>query len=246
MRHAVCVAAVLAIAAPAVAQTLPDWSGVWVRSFDEFSEESDRWRNPKDPASAPLTAKGEAMRSASIKALAARGAAAGSTEVHIAGACSALTPGGMPQVMRFAFGIEFLFTPGRVTMLLEQGPTIRRIFTDGRTHSPDPDFTHAGESIGRWEGDTLIVDTRAIRAGTSLVAGGVVTSGGTRVVERIRLADAQHLRIDTVVEDPVMLTRPWRYSRTYGRTDQWFERACDNDRDGQDREPDLTPPPRQP
>jgi hypothetical protein len=217
---------------------------VWVRSFDDFSEETDRWRNPKDPTSAPLTAKGEAIRAALFKAPAARGAAAGNGEIHVAGTCSASTPGGMPQVMRFAFGIEILFTPGRVTMLLEQGPTIRRIFTDGRTHSADPDFTYTGESLGRWEGDTLIVDTRAIRAGTPLVAGTLVTSGNARVVERIRLADATHLRIDTVVEDPVMLTRPWQYTRTYARSDQWFERACDIDRDGQDREPDLTPPPR--
>jgi hypothetical protein len=51
------------------------------------------------------------------------------------------------------------------------------------------------------------------------------------------------MRIDTVVEDPVMLTAPWRYSRTYQRLDdRWFERACNNDRDGDDREPDLTPP----
>ena len=237
-------AAVFLVAGPAAGQTLPDWSGVWVRSFDDFSEESERWRNPKDPTSAPLSANGEAIRAAAVKALVGRGAAAGSPEIHVAGACTERRPGGMPQVMRFAFGIEFLFTPGRVTMLLEQGPTIRRIFTDGRTHSADPDPTYTGESIGRWEGDTLIVETRAIRAGTPLVAGSLVTSGSARVVERIRLSDAQHLRIDTVVEDPVRLTRPWQYTRMYARTNQWFERACDIDRDGPDREPDLTPPPR--
>jgi hypothetical protein len=107
----------------------------------------------------------------------------------------------------------------------------------------DADATLTGESIGRWEGGVLVADTRAIRAGTQL-SNGVVTSGSARLVERIQLVDAQHLRIDTTVEDPVMLTAPWRYSRTYARTEEWFERTCDNDRDGQDREPDLTPPPR--
>lgn len=242
-RRLLALALVLSATGSAAAQTLPDWSGVWVRSFDEFADENERWRNPKDPSSAPLSAKGEADRLASVKALLDRVSAARGTEVHVAGACGAMRQGGMPQVMRFAFGLEFLFTPGRVTMLLEQGPTIRRVFTNGRTHSVEPDPTYAGESIGRWEGDTLVVDTRSIRAGTQL-SNGVATSGRARTVERIRLVDPQHLRIDTVVEDPVMLSAPWRYSRTYGRTGEWFERSCENDRDGQDREPDLTPPPR--
>ena len=245
MRRAhLLVAAVLSIAAPVAGQTrparLPDWSGVWVRSFEEFSNEADRWRNPKDPTSPPLSAKGEAARAASIKALLAQRDPQGNAPA--AGTCGVRVPGGMPQVMRFAFGMELLFTPGRVTILLEQGPTIRRIFTDGRPHSADPDPTYTGESIGRWEGDALVVDTRAIRAGTQLT-GGLPTSGEARVVERIQRTAAGHMRIDTVVEDPVMLAAPWRYSRTYQRLDdRWYERACDNDRDGGDREPDLTPP----
>ena len=230
----------LAIAVPAAAQALPDWSGVWVRSFEDFSAETERWRNPKDPASPPLSAKAAADRASTVKALLARVGTARSQDAHVAGVCVS-APGGMPQVMRFAFGMEFLFTPGRVTILLEQGPTIRRVFTDGRSHSADPDLSYAGESIGRWEGDSLTVDTRGIRAGNQLV-GGVATSDSVHVVERIRLMDAQTLRIETVVEDPVMLTAPWRSTRTYARTDQWFERVCDNDRDGQDRDPDLTPP----
>lgn len=144
--------------------------------------------------------------------------------------------------MRFAFGIEFLFTPQRVTMLLEQGPTIRRIFTDGRGHSSDPDLSYAGESIGHWEGDTLVVDTTGITP-KALLAPGFNSSGQMHIVERIALADRTHLRIDTVVEDPVLLRAPWRYSRIYERSDgRWFERYCDSNRDGADSEPDLTPP----
>jgi hypothetical protein len=239
MRQTMLVAAALLLAAPVDGQKLPDWSGVWVRSFDEFAAENERWANLKDPSSPPLSAKGEAVRAERLKLF---GRPAAGAEPRVAGACEARFPGGMPQIMRFAFGIEFLFTPGRVTILLEQGPTIRRIFTDGRRHSADPDLTYTGESIGRWEGDTLVVDTRSIRPGTQLI-GGVLTSGAS-VVERIRLVDAQHLQIETTVEDAVMLAAPWRYTRTYARTSEWFERRCDNDRDGQDREPDLTPPPR--
>jgi hypothetical protein len=233
--------ALLALTAPAAAQALPDWSGVWVRSFEEFAAENERWGNPNEPSRPRLTAKAEALDAERRKQLLARTSAG--TEPHVAGACETGVPGGMPQVMRFAFGIEFLFTPERVTVLLEQGPTIRRIFTDGRRHSADPDLTYTGESIGHWESDTLVVDTRSIRSGTQLLRG-IPTSGAARVVERIRLVDTQRLQIETTVEDPVMLAAPWRYTRTYSRTSEWFERSCDNDRDGQNREPDLTPPPR--
>jgi len=62
-------------------------------------------------------------------------------------------------------------------------------------------------------------------------------------MERIHLTDRTHLQIDTVVEDPIILTAPWRYSRIYERSDDgWFERYCENNRYGNDGEPDLTPP----
>jgi hypothetical protein len=144
--------------------------------------------------------------------------------------------------MRFPFGIEFLFTPGRVTMLLEVGSTIRRIHTDGRRHGTNADPTYVGESIGHWEGDTLVVDTRAIKEG-GLLAPGIPSSGRMRVIERIRRIEPARLQIETVIEDPVILSEPWRSRTTYERsTVGWFESECENDRDGRDQEPDLTPP----
>ena len=128
-------------------------------------------------------------------------------------------------------------------MLMELGPMVRRIYTDGRPHTTDVDPTYVGESIGRWDGDTLVVDTVGISTAARLT-NGVFVSGKTRIVERIRLVDRTHLRIDTVVEDPGVLLAPWKYSRVYERSDAGhFERYCDNNRDADDREPDLTPPP---
>ena len=148
----------------------------------------------------------------------------------------------MPAVMRFSFGVEFLFTPRRVTILLEQGSTMRRIYTDGRAHSVDADPTRAGESIGHWERDTLVVDTTAITPGNPLVPG-VLSTSRTHIVERMRKLDATHLQIDTVLDDPEMLLEPFRRSRIFERsTLGWFDRECSNDRDGSDQEPDLTPP----
>ena len=110
--------------------------------------------------------------------------------------------------MWFSFAIEFLPSPGRVTMLLEQGSVIRRIYTDGRAHAADAEPTWAGDSIGHWEGDTLVVRTTHFKARPE--RGLLMTSDKAIVTERIRMRDKDHLQIDTVVEDPVALLEPWR------------------------------------
>jgi hypothetical protein len=150
----------------------------------------------------------------------------------------------MPNVMRYAFAFEFLYTPGRVTIILENDDTsVRRIYTDGRGHSDDPDPSYNGESIGRWEGATLVVHTTAISANAELIAG-VPTSGRATVTERIHLVERDRLQIDTVVEDQLALLEPWKITRVYTRTAPvFFERVCqDNNREGSGDAPDLTPP----
>jgi hypothetical protein len=218
---------------------LPDWSGIWVRPWAEFEEESAQRRDPANPTYSPkLSAEGIKARDTLLMTR----STAGSVAAPVAGTCGAGQPAGVPGVMRFSFGIEFLFTPGRVTMLLEQGSTIRRIHTDGRPHSSDPEPAYVGESIGHWEGDTLVVDTSAIEAGVPLSAG-IPSSGKMRIVERVRRVAPTRLEIETMIEDPVMLREPLRYRATYERsTFGWFDRECDSDRDGRDQEPDLTPP----
>jgi hypothetical protein len=110
-----------------------------------------------------------------------------------------------------------------------------------------PEVSYAGESIGHWEGDTLVVHTTAIGPNAELLAG-IRGSGRTQVTERIRLRDRTSLQIDTVVEDPVALSAPWRYSRVYQRiAPRFIENECrDNNRDVNGDEPDLTPPGPQP
>jgi hypothetical protein len=218
---------------------LPDWSGIWVWPFGAFAEENERWRDPDAKGSPRLSPKAVAIRQVRVKQLEVGQLSSG--QPPRAGTCSA-TPDGMPSVMRFPFGVEFLFTPGRVTILLETGSTMRRIHTDGRRHDVDAEPTRAGDSIGHWDGDTLVVETTAITPGNALIQG-VPTTAGTRIAERLRKLDASHLQIDTVVDDPEMLLEPLRVSRVYERSEfGWFDRTCTNDRDGGDQEPDLTPP----
>jgi hypothetical protein len=113
---------------------------------------------------------------------------------------------------------EYLFSPGRVTILLENSE-IRRIWTDGRPHVPaelsNPSFS--GDSIGHWEGDTLVVDTINIFPEAELYIGGRVTDK-THVSERITRV-GNRMRIDTVVEDPELFEKPWVYTRWYDHED---------------------------
>jgi hypothetical protein len=230
--------------------TLPDWSGAWIRPFEAFVQENSRLRDPANPIAPRLTPAYAALLAESRRGLSNRGfesapaGAVANEEPRRRMNSEDCLPTGMPNMMRYAFAFEFLFTPGRVTIILEHDDTsVRRIYTDGRPHSDDPDPTYNGESIGRWEGETLVVHTTAISRNAELIAG-VPTSGHAAITERIHLVDKDHLQIDVTVEDPIALLAPWRVTRVYDRTmPMFFERHCvENNREKSSDRPDLTPP----
>lgn len=206
---------------------LPDWSGTWVMSDRDFQ------------------ASGKIADKAPYKAAYLQTQKQATSDTGKPNAAKCL-PTGMPGIMGVPLGFELVFSPGRVTILTEEGPLIRRIYTDGRKHADDPAPTYAGDSIGHWEGPVLAVETVAITPKSEFLKR-VKTSGQTRVTERIYLLDHDHLRIDTTIEDPVALNSPWSYSGTYQRSNTGFVESyyCDDDRDA-NGEPDLTPPPIQP
>lgn len=153
----------------------------------------------------------------------------------------------------FVEAVEFLFTPGRVTLTNEQG-LVRRIYTDGRVVPADADPTNTGISIGRWEGETLRVETTHInpRVRYPLPNPGAASIGANaRITERIFLRDVNTLQIDVVTVAPDALTEPDRRTRVYKRSPKTMPTeitfCTDDDRSiepgsGQERF-DLTPPP---
>ena len=114
----------------------------------------------------------------------------------------------------FTEAVEFLFTPGRVTVTNEHG-LLRRIYADGRAMPAALDATNTGVSIGHWEGQTLVVETRGINPLASY--GGVPIGKNVRITERIVLKDPGTLQIDVVTEAPDVLTQPDRRTRLYTR-----------------------------
>ena len=137
----------------------------------------------------------------------------------VADPTSRCLPQGMPRFMVASYPLEILQTKGQVTLIAEWSSQVRRIFTDGRPHPPadEVEVTFNGHSIGRWEGQTLVVDTIGIRGDTSFDASPMQHSDKIRVTERIRLTDPKMIEAQITITDPEAFTQPWVVTRHYNR-----------------------------
>jgi len=144
-------------------------------------------------------------------------------------------PPGMPRTMSTPFPIEFSVEPDRVLVLFEIGG-VRRIPTDGRKHPSEDDLTPTfmGDSVGHWEGDTLVVDTVGLRDDTVFDASGSSHSDKMHVIERIRLLSPDKLEDAMTIEDPVAFEHPWQQTHTYDRKRDWqiMEFVCEENNRG--------------
>jgi len=129
-------------------------------------------------------------------------------------------PPGMPGIMGQPYPMEFLLTPGQVTIVIEAYTQVRHIYTDGRPLPDDPDSTFHGTSVGKWEGDTLVVESIGFSPLTFL-ATNVPHSDKMRILERFRVTDPDTMTIETTITDPVALTMPFTSSRTLKRHRTW-------------------------
>lgn len=132
-------------------------------------------------------------------------------------------PHGMPTFMLITHNaIEFLPTPGRITILGESdGNRLRRIHTDGRAMPEDPDPSFHGYSVGQWDEEGVLhVETTAILPQVYLAiseAVGIPNNGDMTISEKIHLLDEDTLAFDMVITAPNILTEPWETRRIYHR-----------------------------
>jgi hypothetical protein len=185
---------------------LPDWSGVWNPNVSDQNARIKADPVPWNPQAATEVAQLVAEEKAG----------------RPKGLFVNCLPEAMPSWMLITHNaIEFLYTPGRVTILGESdGNRLRRIYTDGRPHPEDPDLSFHGHSIGHWQGATLHVDTVGILPQTYLAvseATGLPNDGDMHVVEDIHLSAPDVLEDDLEITAPRILTRPWKTSRSYFR-----------------------------
>lgn len=136
---------------------------------------------------------------------------------------AACLPPGMPRIMTMTYPMEITMGPNRIMIYAEWDEQVRRIFTDRRPLTTDPDPTYNGESVGHWEGNFLLATTFGLRLDTNLEASGLPKSDKLIVYERIWLADDVTLRDEVTLVDPVAFTKPWTVTKTYKRAPPDFE-----------------------
>ncbi len=99
--------------------------------------------------------------------------------------------------------------PGLLALIYEYNASYRQIMTDGRPLPADPNPSWNGYSSGRWEGDTLVVETTGFVDGVWLDISGTPSSDALRITERFRRVNFGNLEIELTVDDPKTYTKPW-------------------------------------
>jgi len=202
---------------PRMADGKPDLSGVYNSSSFNFGGVAVRGQS--DPITATLKPGAEKFK-----------VVRGPTDAGLYSACS---PTGVPGAYFVPYQWEIVQGRDRVVILYEYPHLFRVIPIDGTPHPADPDPTWMGDSVGRWEGDTLIVDTVGFNDKTEL-PGGYKHTEALHVVERFHRVDLNNLDYQATIEDPNVFEKPWTISRGFPlRPDltKVDEFICENNKD---------------
>jgi hypothetical protein len=118
-------------------------------------------------------------------------------------------PSGIPEKNNIPDGLKLVQTPDLVVLLHESRTIYRQIFTDGRPLPKDPQPTWMGYSVGKWDKDTLVVETIKQNGKTWLDMRGLPGTEALRVTERFSRPTIGHMDIDVTIDDPQAYTKPW-------------------------------------
>jgi hypothetical protein len=216
------IVALASVSHVASAQDSTAWQGVWIAEgltpdISGFPPPGARWYKFLDPE-APWNEEGQKRFRVMMSS----------------GATRKANGWGFPMMMDAAAPLQFLVTPHE-TLIINIYRDVRHIYTDGRAHPPEDERwpTTWGDSVGRWDGDTLVVETVSVRNPPLYFFSAPPLSEQARYVERLRKNGAD--RIDSVmtIEDPVTLAEPWVVNLTYVRaagTDRLINDDYANDR----------------
>lgn len=186
---------------------LPDFSGVWERGGGGRAGGRGRGGGPGRAAGPSPTPEYAALAEQ-------RRANAGPSQ-----SANCLPPG-MPGIMSQPYPMEFLMTPGKVTIVIEAYTQVRHIYTDGRGLPEDPDPSFFGTSIGHWEGDTLVAETVGFNDHVE-IGRGIPHSDEMKITERFSLLDDDTMQIETTISDAKALTEPYTSYATLARHRDW-------------------------
>ena len=136
-------------------------------------------------------------------------------------------PPGPTRLYTMPRPFQIVHQPGQVLLLFEQDHWVRRIYTDGRQHPQDWPFGWMGHSIGKWDGDTFVVDTTGLNDRSWIDGLGHPHSDALHVVERFRRTNHDTLQIDFIFDDPKVYTRSWTGKKVYALMPNSFDMVED-------------------
>jgi len=122
-------------------------------------------------------------------------------------------PGSLPPAL-LVFNFKMIQTPGEIVVLAGNGDPARQLYIDGRSLPKNPDPSWMGTSAGRWEGETLVVETTGFNERAWLDGFGHPRSETMRVTERYRRRDFGHMDLEMTFDDPKYYTRPFGFKTT--------------------------------
>jgi len=206
----------------------PDLSGLWQRPYtpdmtatarDGKTQVADPGVTEPDPSKKgqkmlPFTAWGKQQWDAYD---AAKG--------DYTGSC---LPFGLMRSMNSPDPIQIMQSDQYVALLYEQNTWFKVIPIDGRPHR-DQEPTWFGDSVGHWEGDTLVVDTINFNGKTRLDTNGHPHSDQLHIIEKFTRTDLGHIAYEVTIDDPKTYTRPWKNTRIFNLRPDWqiMEYSCE-------------------
>ena len=164
---------------------------------------------------------------------------------------TACLPHGVPDGLTSPYGFKLVQTPVLTVHLYEEFTKYRQIHTDGRALPVDPNPQYYGYSIGRWDGDSLLVESAGFKEGSWLDNDGHPHTEALRTTERFRRVNFGSMEVEVTIDDPKAYSRPWKAEpmRLALQPDtEMLEHLCENNRDlerlqriWQDRQPAAPP-----
>ena len=213
VRQAALCATALALAQPVVAQdfgancapadldALTGWHGAWATENGDAVIAGISGR--ESGATAPLSGNAAPWNDNGRARVAA-------VRQYMSGRENRSAGWGFPRMMDSFSEFSFFVAP-EATIMVNQYSEVRQIYTDGRGHLPDDVrwATNWGDSIGCWEGDTLVVETVSVRYDPTWAASAPPFSDNAHFIERMRLVEPGRMHYSITVTDPDTLTEPW-------------------------------------
>jgi hypothetical protein len=219
-----------------------DLSGVWFDDRPRPVTVNERYWifkfNAEEP---PMTAWGEAQYKAAKSSFGIPAYPLAETNDPLYHTC---TPPGLPRIYLHPFPMQIVQTPGEVILLFEYDSIRHQIFTDGRAHDTTLGPLWMGDSVGHWEGDTLVADTVNFNDKTWLDRIGHPHSDQLHVVERFRRPKHDRLMVDISIEDPKAYTKPWTTHIEFLLRPKWTlqEQFCEDEESFQSLDKDAAEP----